>query len=202
MFEHIDQGGGHGASLLHRCPVGFKLLILTMVSVALFGWPELWFVGLSVAVVSGLYPLAGFSLLIPFRQFQSLFWLLSLLFIFSLFQSGWLPASIIVLRLLCLFFLANLVTLTTPLSAMMACFERLFVILKPFGINPVKVALVFSLTLRFLPLLKRCVAEVRQAQAARGLERSLVASFVPVVILMLKMSEDITNAIEARGFDG
>jgi len=43
--------------------------------------------------------------------------------------------------------------------------------------------------------------DVRQAQAARGLERSLIASFVPVVILMLKMSEDIANALEARGFD-
>jgi len=201
MFDHSAQGGGHGTNWLHQSPAGFKLICLFLVSVALFYWPILWFICLILVCILGLYLLAGFSLLTPLRLFKSLWLLMGLLFIFSLFHSSALAAGVIVLRLVCLFFLANLITLTTPLSIMMACFERFFVILKPFGVNPAKVALVFSLTLRFIPLLNRLVGEVRQAQAARGLERSFLAVFVPVIISMLKMTDEIADAIEARGYD-
>ena len=43
--------------------------------------------------------------------------------------------------------------------------------------------------------------EVREAQRARGLERSLVALTVPIVVRMLKMSDDIAAAIDARSYD-
>jgi len=200
------QGTTYGASLLHRLPAGIKLSLLAGVSIALFFWPSLWsLLGLLLALllaILGLYRFAGVSVLMLLQHSKFLILLLGLLFLFSLWNMGWLVASIIVLRLACLFLLANLVTLTTPLSVMMACFECIFVILKPLKCDPAKAALVFSLTLRFVSVLNRCVTEVRQAQAARGLEWSLVATFVPVVVLMLKMSEDIANAIEARGFDG
>jgi len=201
IFDHAAQEGGHGTSWLHQSPAGFKLICLFLISVALFYWPILWFIGLTLMCIFGLYLIAGFSLLTPLRLFKSLWLLMGLLFVFSLFHSGLLEAGVIVLRLVCLFFLANLITLTTPLSVMMACFERFFVILKPFGVHPAKVALVFSLTLRFVPLLHRLVGEVRQAQAARGLERSFLAVFVPVIISMFKMSNEIADAIEARGYD-
>jgi len=201
MFDSNIQTGGVGDSVLHRCPVGYKILILIATSIALFTWGTLW-LGVPVfVIIFSLYWLAGFSLFMQLRQSKSLLWLLVLLFAFSLFSTDILSASVIVLRLVCLFFLANLVTLTTPLSVMMACFERIFIILKPLKCNPAKAALVFSLTLRFIPLLNRLVAEVRQAQAARGLERSLIASIIPVVVLILKMSEEIANALEARGYD-
>jgi len=201
IFDMCDQGGGHGNSALHRVSAGFKLLVLALISVVLFTWPILWLIGLIFLGVVSLYPLAGFSLFTPLRQFKNLFWLIGILFVFSLLNVGWLSASILVLRLVCLFFLANLVTLTTPMSVMMASFERFFTILKPFGLHPARVALVFSLTLRFIPVLSRSMAEIRQAQAARGLERSFVASFIPMIVSMLKMSEEIADAIEARAFD-
>jgi len=196
-----SQERGRGFDLCHRLPAGYKLICLLVVSVALFYWPLLWFIALVLAVILSLYWLAGFSPLTAFRRAKMLFFLMGMLFIFSVFHAGPVGAGVIVLRLVCLFFLANLVTLTTPLSVMMACFERFFIILKPFGLHPRKVALVFSLTLRFIPLLNRLVAEVRQAQAARGLERSFVAIFIPVIIAMLKMSEEIAEALEARGYD-
>jgi len=201
MFDASSHSAGHGNTLLHRCPPSIKLLSLAVVSVGLFAYATLWLILPALAVSFGLYALAGFSLFLPVRQFKPMLWLFGLLFIFSAFNSGWLVASIIVLRLVCLFILANLVTLTTPLSRMMACFERIFIILKPFGCHPAKVALVFSLTLRFIPLIHKLVTEIRQAQAARGMERSLIAFLVPTVVLMLKMSEDVANALEARGFD-
>jgi len=201
MFDPLDPESGMGDSLVHRCSAGIKLGSLFLVSVALFSWPNFWFICLILGGVFGLYLIAGFSWRTPFHHMKPLLLLMGMLFLFSVLSVGGLEAGIIVLRLVCLFLLAGLITLTTPLSIMMACFEHFFVFLKPVGLNPLQAALVFSLTLRFVPLLNRLIGEVRQAQAARGLERSFIAIFIPVIILMLKMSEDIANALEARGYD-
>jgi biotin transport system permease protein len=58
-----------------------------------------------------------------------------------------------------------------------------------------------SLALRFIPLLFDKFEEIREAQRARGLERSVVALLMPLLIKTLRMANDLTEAIEARGYD-
>ncbi len=71
---------------------------------------------------------------------------------------------------------------------------------KPIGVNPDKVSLAISLALRFIPVLGRITTEVREAQKARGLERSVIAVAMPLAIRAIKMADDISDAIDSRGY--
>jgi hypothetical protein len=70
------------------------------------------------------------------------------------------------------------------------------------GVNPAKVSLALSLALRFIPLLYAQVHDIREAQRVRGLERNFTAIAVPLLVRTLRMANDLTDAIEARGFNG
>ena len=73
-------------------------------------------------------------------------------------------------------------------------------VLRPLGVNPAKVSLALSLALRFIPVLAQITREVREAQRVRGLENSVIALAIPLFVRTLRMSDDIADAIEARGY--
>ncbi len=57
------------------------------------------------------------------------------------------------------------------------------------------------MVLRFIPVIATVASEIRDAQRARGLDRSILAMIVPLIIRTLKMADDVADAIEARSFD-
>ena len=82
---------------------------------------------------------------------------------FQLWQQGWLRAVESVGDLLALVLLATVVTMTTPVDAMVDTMTRA---LRPFrrvGVDPEAVALAFSLTLRAIPATVEIAEETRQA---------------------------------------
>ncbi len=97
--------------------------------------------------------------------------------------------------------MAVLVTFTTRVSDMIETVERAIAPLAPLGVNPAKVSLTLSLALRFIPLLADRYTEIREAQRARGLDRNIFALLMPLMIKTLKMADNLTEAIEARGYD-
>jgi len=186
---------------LYHLPPSLKLLAVLFVSFLLFFWSSFWGVIAAGFGVFALYVFSGFPLIEPWHRLRPLWWLLVALFCVGFFSQGWQQGVLVSLRLGTILLLAAWVTITTPVSQMLATFERGFTLLEPLGANPAKIALVLALTLRFMPVLAQLVAEVREAQQARGLERSLVGIIIPVLIRMLKMGEDVANAIEARSYD-
>ncbi|CAM1629563.1 ABC/ECF transporter [Bartonella apis] len=191
----------YGTTFVHRLPAGLKLFIVFFVSIGLF-----YFASLSLAIVSlifvwFLFFLAGFPFFKPVLELKKISWLLVALFIVQYFSVNFESAALIVIRLSSLLLLATLVTLTTPFSKMMACFEKLFSFMRVFGVNPAKISLGLSLTLRFIAVFSDISQEVREAQKARGLEKSVFAVIMPVLIRSLKVQADVAAAIEARCFD-
>jgi len=112
-------------------------------------------------------------------------------------QSG----VLVIARLAALMLMAALVTLTTRTTEMIDALEKGLFWLRYVRINPAKVSLALSLAMRFIPVLAAIVAEVREAQKARGLDRSLIAIAIPVIVRTLKMADDIAAALEARAYD-
>jgi biotin transport system permease protein len=190
-----------GASPLHRCPAGAKILALIGAGSLLFAWPRLD-LALAVLGLAGLlYRIAGIPVRLMLAQLRPLAWILSLLVLVQLALDGWLAGLLVAARLAALVLLAGLVTLTTRSADLIEALQRGLSWLRPLGVNPAKAGLAVALTLRFIPVLAAVTAEVREAQRARGLERSLVALTIPVVVRMLKMSDDIAAAIDARSYD-
>ncbi len=191
----------YGTTFVHRLPAGLKLFIVFFVSIGLFYFASLSLAIVSLIVVWCLFVLAGFPFFKPVLELKKISWLLVALFIVQYFSVNFESAALIVIRLSSLLLLATLVTLTTPFSRMMACFEKLFSFMRVFGVNPAKISLGLSLTLRFIAVFSDISQEVREAQKARGLEKSVFAVIMPVLIRSLKVQADVAAAIEARCFD-
>ena len=191
----------YGTTFIHRLPAGLKLFVVFFVSIGLFYFASLPLAIVSLIIVWCLFFLAGFSSFKPVFELRKISWLLVALFIIQYFSVNFESAALIVIRLSSLLLLATLVTLTTPFSKMMACFEKLFSFMRVFGVNPAKISLGLSLTLRFIAIFSDITKDVREAQKARGLENSVFAVIMPVLIRSLKVQADVAAAIEARCFD-
>lgn len=189
-----------GTSPLHRLPPGAKILGLMLGGSVLFVFDNLPVVVAFLAVVLVLFKVAGFTPRQMWAQLRPTLWILGLLFLVQLYISGIALASFVVLRFAALLLLAGLVTLTTRSSDMIDAITAGLRFLRPLGVNSAKVGLAFSLALRFLPVLATITQEVREAQKTRGLERSILAIAIPVAIRTLRMADDISDAIDARGY--
>jgi biotin transport system permease protein len=192
----------HGVSPLHRLAPSVKVAVLIAAGIAVFlvGNP-LWLTAV-LLIVAALHALARIPLAALARQLRPLAVLIGLIFLFHGLFTTWTLGLLVVLRLAVLVLLAMLVSFTTRVSDMIETIERGLAPLALLGLDPGKVSLALSLALRFIPLLYAQVHDIREAQRVRGLERNVTAIAVPLLIRTLRMASDLTDAIEARGFEG
>ncbi len=69
------------------------------------------------------------------------------------------------------------------------------------GVNPSRVALMLSMTITTIPVIAGFAAQIREAQRARGVPLAPLAFVVPLLIMTLKHSDDLADALTARGID-
>jgi biotin transport system permease protein len=191
----------HRNSAVHKFPAGFKVLALVLGGTAIFLVQSLWIIIALLGVVAALYGVAKVPLRTMVGQVRPAIWIFVVIFLFQVVTTDIKFASLVVTRFIVLILLASLVTLTTPTSKLIEAIERSISWLKWVGGNPSKVSLALSLSLRFIPVVASITSEVREAQRARGLERSILAVAMPVIIRTLKMADDVSNAIDARGYN-
>ncbi|MER2123228.1 MAG: energy-coupling factor transporter transmembrane component T [Exiguobacterium indicum] len=137
-----------------------------------------------------------------------------------IFELGWLRiyeeglrlAIIVSLRFFYLVSITTLVTLTTSPIELTDAIELL---LKPFKVVRVpthEIALMLSISLRFLPTLAEETEKIMKAQQARGVDlsagpikerlRAIIPLLIPLFISAFKRAEDLATAMEARGYRG
>ena len=190
-----------GDSLVHRVSAGTKLLILFAASVTLFAVSGIAVHAMELLVIAGLFRTAGLPWRDTLHQLRPALLFLVPIFVFHVFVTDWMLGLETVLRIVVLLLLAVLVTLTTRLSDMIEVVERAARPLRHVGVNPSKVGMMLSMVIRFIPLMVRQAQEILEAQRARGLDRNAIALLVPLLIKTLKMADDLSDAIDARGYD-
>lgn len=195
-LSYIDRD-----SLIHRLSAGWKLSLLILISTGIFFIQDWRLICAVCVIVCACYSIAQFSVAILWRQIKTGLWFCAFLFIIQCIFNNWQLGILISVRLLSLLLLAALLTLTTPLSQLLDTLNRALQWLTYLHINPKKVSLAISLTLRFIPVIQQITEEVREAQKVRGLERSVIAIVIPVIIRTLKSADDIADAITCRGFE-
>lgn len=188
-------------SPIHELCAGVKLVCLVVAGTAVFlteRWDHLF---IALGAVGLLYLIARIPCGIAWTQVRPLFPLLAIIFIFQALFDHWAVGVTLVTRFLILILLASLLTLTTRVSETIEVIEKAMRPFKRFGVNPAKVSLAISLSIRFLPLIAQKFDEVREAQKARGLGGSVVATAIPLIVRTLRMANDIAEALEARSYD-
>ncbi|KGM08762.1 energy-coupling factor transporter transmembrane component T family protein [Cellulomonas bogoriensis] len=186
---------------LHRAPAGLKLVVLLVLSVGLLTVRDPITGGVAVVVVTGLYALGRVGPRTAWAQVRPLRWFVPVVFTVQWLVLGLDAAVGLSTRIVVLVALAGLVTLTTRTSALMAAVERALTPLRLVGVDPARIALVLSLTVRSIPVLAALAGRVREAQRARGCERDVRAFAVPLVVGALRQADALGEALQARGLD-
>jgi energy-coupling factor transport system permease protein len=127
-------------------------------------------------------------------------------------EEGLRQAIFISLRFTYLILITTLLTLTTSPIAITDGLETLLNPLKKIKFPVHEMALMMSISLRFIPTLMEETDKIIKAQTARGAElatgpvkeriKSIVPLLIPLFVSAFKRAEDLATAMEARGYKG
>ena len=129
---------------------------------------------------------------------------------FSIYEGGLIKGSYIFIRIVLMVGITSLLTFSTMSTDINNGLES---ILSPLAYLHIPVgvfAMIFSLTLRFIPLLFDETNKIMKAQASRGVDFSegslkdkvtqIISLLVPMFVVSFNKAEDLANAMETRGY--
>ncbi len=164
-----------------------------------------------------------------YRGMKPIFFLVLLMFLLHsimtkegelLFTIGWIEIYLggviqglfIALRLLLLIMMTTLLTLTTAPIQLTDGLESIFGPLGKWKVPVHEIALMMSISLRFIPTLIQETEKIMKAQMARGVDfaggpiasriKAIIPLLVPLFIQSFRRAEDLATAMEARGYRG
>jgi len=190
-----------GTSPLHRAPAGGKLAALAAFTSAIVLWRSPTAVAIGALVCLLAYGVAGWGPHVAVGQVWPLRWIVVLLTPFQVLTSGWKAAVAVVGTLLIAVAAASLVTLTTRVTELLDSLVRLLRPLRLVGLDNERAGLGLALAVRAVPVIAAMAQDVSDARKARGLERSVRALAVPLVVRTVRHAERTGDALMARGLD-
>ncbi len=190
-----------GDSPVHRAPPGLKLAALFAIGVLLASMSSTVALAAICASVAGLFLVARLPLREVARALRPVMFIAAMIFCLQWWLSGLEEAIRAVLRILALVLAASLVTLTTPFSRMIDTLAAAARPLAAFGFNAARFGLAAALVIRFIPVLMNDFREIEMARAARASRHPALGAAGPLVIKTLRMTDALSEAIAARGFE-
>ncbi|GGX66554.1 energy-coupling factor transporter transmembrane component T family protein [Saccharospirillum salsuginis] len=184
---------------LHRMPAGAKLIGLAAVSVALYPVTTAWWLLPVLIAVAGAYASLGPGGLARLWIVKPLVPMFVLIVGLQWWTQSLNAALVLLQRMLIVIWLANLVTLTTRMEAMMEAVMPLLTPLKWFRVDPARVAFAVALLVRFVPVLMAVMLNLLEAWKARGGGRQVWRLAIPMMINAIRMSDHVSEALAARG---
>ncbi|MBD3108603.1 energy-coupling factor transporter transmembrane protein EcfT [Bacillus sp. AGMB 02131] len=216
-------------SVLHRMDPRSKLLLVFLfvcivfianntITYAILGLYTLILVYLSKIqlrfIINGLKPvlfliLFTFFLHVFFTKEGDVLWDFGWL---QIYEGGLRQGIYISLRFTYLILITTLLTLTTTPITLTDGLESLLNPFKKLKMPVHELALMMSISLRFIPTLLEETSKIMKAQAARGVDfstgpikeriKAIVPLLVPLFVSSFKRAEELATAMEARGYRG
>lgn len=131
---------------------------------------------------------------------------------FSVYSEALIQGFFISLRFFLLILVTSLLTLTTTPIEITDAIETLLNPLKKIKFPVHELALMMSISLRFIPTLMQETDKISKAQASRGVDfrtgpikdriQAVVPLLVPLFVSAFKRAEELAMAMEARGYQG
>lgn len=184
----------------HALPAGAKMAGLCLATAGLIFVTSPLALGAALLVVVGLMAAGGWAFLgHGLRLLRPLWPFVVVVAVWHLWTGEVAAGAAILLRLVTVVMLANLVTMTTRLSDMIAIIERVAAPLARFGLPPRVLALAIALVIRFIPVLAERVGQIADAIRARSPRRPGWRLVVPAALAALDDADHAAEALRARG---
>ncbi|MDL4841416.1 energy-coupling factor transporter transmembrane component T family protein [Aquibacillus rhizosphaerae] len=133
-------------------------------------------------------------------------------FSYPIFSGAVILGAAIALRFFLLILVTSLLTLTTTPIEITDAIEHILQPLNRIKFPVHELALMMSISLRFIPTLMQETEKISKAQASRGVDfktgpmkdriQAIVPLLVPLFISAFKRAEELAMAMEARGYQG
>lgn len=218
-----------GNSVIHELDARSKLIVTFFFMIIVFlanNW--ITYTLLFITVMSAII-VSKVSLIYIYKGMKPIFFLVILMFILHgimtkegelLFSIGWvefylggiIQGLFIALRLLLLIMMTTLLTLTTAPIQLTDGLESMFGPLRRLNVPVHELALMMSISLRFIPTLLQETEKIMKAQMARGVDftggsfgnriKAIIPLLVPLFIQSFRRAADLAIAMEARGYRG
>ena len=130
----------------------------------------------------------------------------------KIYEEGIRQGIFISMRFFLLVLVTSLLTLTTTPIEITDGIEYLLAPLKKVNFPVHELALMMSISLRFIPTLMQETEKIMKAQIARGVEftsgpfkerlKAIIPLLIPLFISSFKRAEELAVAMEARGYRG
>lgn len=134
------------------------------------------------------------------------------IFSFEIYTGGVIQGFAISMRFFLLILMTSLLTLTTTPIEITDAVEDMLHPLKKLKFPVHELALMMSISLRFIPTLMQETDKISKAQASRGVDfrtgpvkeriQAVVPLLVPLFVSAFKRAEELAMAMEARGYQG
>jgi len=186
-------------SRLEKVPVGWKyvlMLVLTVPAIAIGTW---WFSAASIAVTVTVLVWARVGVRRAVGLGLGMIVVCALIVAVQALARQVLTGVVVVENLVLALYAARLLTLTTPIPELVDGLAAACRPLKVFRVDPDRVALAVAVMLRSLPHLLGAFDTVRDAATARGIKRNPVAYVAPVVVRAVAYAHATGDALAARG---
>jgi energy-coupling factor transport system permease protein len=128
----------------------------------------------------------------------------------EIYDQGLMRAGFIFVRIANVIILSSLLTFTTMTTDLNYAIESLLRPLKVIKVPVDVLAMMLSLTLRYIPTLLGETEKIMKAQASRGVDFKeskfkekivqIISLLIPVFVISFKRAEDLGNAMEVRGY--
>lgn len=131
---------------------------------------------------------------------------------FKIYSGGVIQGFAISMRFFLLILVTSLLTLTTTPIEITDAMEDMLHPLKRIKFPVHELALMMSISLRFIPTLMQETEKISRAQASRGVDfrtgsvkeriKAVIPLLVPLFVSAFKRAEELAMAMEARGYRG
>jgi energy-coupling factor transport system permease protein len=128
----------------------------------------------------------------------------------NIYDEGLMRAGFIFVRITNVIIMTSLLTFTTMTTDLNYAIESLLKPLKWIKVPVDVIAMMLSLTLRYIPTLLGETEKIMKAQASRGVDFKeskfkdkviqIISLLIPVFVISFKRAEDLGNAMEVRGY--
>lgn len=218
-----------GESILHRMDPRSKLIIVFLFVCVVFIANNAWTYGVLAIYTLLMVGMSKIPVRFLYGGLKPIFLLVVFTFLLHIFMTkggelvldlGWLKiyengirqGIFISLRFFLLILITSLLTLTTTPIEITDGLETLLNPLKKVNFPVHELALMMSISLRFIPTLMQETDKIMKAQTARGVEynsgpvkeriKAIVPLLIPLFISSFKRAEELAVAMEARGYKG
>lgn len=203
MLNYVD-----GKSIIHKVSGTVKLLLLIILSIYIFTIKDYYTLNIILIISIILFLLSRVGIKNYLKLIRNSIYFTIITFFINLLFSDIVYSFMISYRIFIMILLTIVLTLTTKPMDIVYAITNLLTPLKLFGVNTRDISLMVGIGISFMPILKNEYIVVGQAQNAKGYFPSIknikmycICIFVPYITGCLKRSDDMSMALQAKGFE-